>query len=157
MELPVGDGYVGQRVGTYVVGVRSNQPVISALFDDVRPPARDASNDKKWREHRCRNTTQVVCAGAVKIEVGEEFFLAAHNLLDSLRDRVEPFVSACFGEFLRPCFDNVGARIRNLIDAMAEANDQFQRALLGYWTAQAEFEKLWAKTTNPVKGRSNGE
>src|SRR5215813_828587 len=127
MGLPVGDGYVWPRVGTYVIGVRSNQPVISALFDDVRRPARDAGDDKKWRKHRRRNTTKVVSAGAVKIEVGEEFFLAAHNLLDALRYRVEPFVSACFSEFLRPCFDNVGARIRNLIDAMAEAHDQFLR------------------------------
>src|SRR5262245_28686567 len=127
MGLPVGDGYIGARIGTYVVGIRSNQSVISALFDDVRPPARDAGDDKERREQWRRNTTQVICAGAVKIEIGEEFFLAAHNLLDSLRYRVEPFVSACFGEFLRPCFDNIGAWIRNLIDAMAEAHDQFLR------------------------------
>src|SRR4029434_1028872 len=85
MGLPVCDGYVGPRIGTYVVGVRSNQSVISALFDDVRCPARDPGDDKEWREHRRRNPTQVVCAGAVKIEVGKKFFLAPHDLLDSLR------------------------------------------------------------------------
>src|SRR5215510_4786638 len=127
IRLAVCDRYVGPWIGTYVVGVRSNQSVISALFDDVRGPARDASDDKEWREHRGRNTTQVVCAGAVKIEVRKEFFLAAHDLLDALGYRVEPFVAACFGEFLRPCFDNVGARIRNFIDAMAEAPNQFLR------------------------------
>src|SRR5262245_50710872 len=127
IELPVCDGDVGPWIGTYVVGVRSNQSVISALFDGVRRPARDASDNKEWREHWRRNTTKVVSAGAVKIEVGEEFFLAAHDLLDALRYRVESFISACFGEFLRPCFDNVGAWIRNLIDAMAEAHDQFLR------------------------------
>src|SRR4030095_13698275 len=116
MGLPVCDGYVGPRIGTYVVGVRSNQSVISALFDDVCRPARDPGDDKEWREHRCRNTTQVICAGAIKIEGGEKLFLAAHDLLDSLRHWVESFVSPCFGEFLGPCFDNVGARIRNFID-----------------------------------------
>src|SRR5215475_6267732 len=127
MGLPVCDGYVGPRIRTYVVGIRSNQSVISALFDDVCRPARDASDDKEWREHRRRNPTQVVCTGAVKIEIGKEFFLAAHNLLNSLGYRVEPFISACFSQFLRPGFDNVGARIGNLIDAMAEAHNQFLR------------------------------
>src|SRR5262245_18090372 len=127
IELPVCDGGVGPWMGTYVGGIRSNQSVISALFDDVRRPARDASDDKEWREHRGRYTTQVACAGAVKIEVREEFFFAAHDLLDAPGYRVEPFVAACFSEFLRPCFDNVGARIRNFIDAMAEAHDEFLR------------------------------
>src|SRR5215510_11233826 len=127
IRLAVCDRYVGPWIGTYVVGVRSNQSVISALFDDVRGPARDAGDDKEWREHRGRNTTQVVCAGAVKIEIKEELFLAAHDLLDWLGHRVESFIPACFGEFLRPCFDDVGARIRNLINAMAESHDQFLR------------------------------
>src|SRR5262249_25413622 len=127
IELPVCDGDVGPWIGTYVVGIRSNQSVISALFDDVRRPARDASDDKEWREHLGRYNTQGVCGGAVKMGGGEEFFFAAHDPLDALGYRVEPFVAACFSEFLRPCFDNVGARIRNFIDAMAEAHDKFLR------------------------------
>ena len=114
IRLTVCDRNVGPRVGTDVIGIRADQAIVSALFDDMRRPARDAGDDKEWREHRRWNTTQVVCAGAVKIEVGEKFFLAAHDLLDALGHGVKSFVSTRFREFLRPCFDNVGARIEIL-------------------------------------------
>ncbi len=69
----------------------------------------------------------MVSAGAVKIEIRKEIFLAAHDLLDTLGDRVETRVAVSSGEFLRPGLDDIGARIGDFIDAVAKTHNELLR------------------------------
>ena len=69
----------------------------------------------------------MVRAGAVKIQIGKNFFFTPHDLLDALGDRVKFLVALAGGKFFRPGFDDIGARIGNFVDAMTEAHNQFLR------------------------------
>ena len=124
MGLPIRQGNVRSRVGTGIIGIGPDQTVIRALFDDVGRPASDPGDHKQRRKHRGGNTTQVIGAGAVKIEIWKKFFLAPHHLLDALGYRVKSLVAVRLGELFGPCLDDVGTRVGNLINAMAEAHDE---------------------------------
>src|SRR3989304_7979957 len=93
MTLTVSNRDKGPRLRPDIVRVGANQPVVGALFDDVRGPAGDTRDHEKRREHRRRDAAEMVSAGAVKIEIRKQIFLAAHDLLDTLGDRVEAQVA----------------------------------------------------------------
>src|SRR3989338_2919070 len=121
---PLRDRDKGPRLRPYVFSSRTDQPVIAALLNDMRRPPGDARNNKERGKHRRRNAAEVVGRRAVKIQIGKELFLPPHHLLDALRDRVEPFVTCGLGELSGPRLDNIGARIGDLINAMAKAHDE---------------------------------
>src|SRR2546422_11216769 len=97
---PLRDRDKGSRLRSYVVGRRTDEPVVGALLDDVRRPARDARHDEERSEHRRGDAAKVVGGRAIEIEIVEKFLLAPHHALDALGDRVKPLVSSSGGEVL---------------------------------------------------------
>src|SRR5713226_7101280 len=89
MQLPLCDGHERSRVRADVIGVGTNEAVVRALLDDMRGPTGDARDDKERSKHRGRNPAEVIGAGAVEIEIGKEFLLPPHDLLDALGNRVK--------------------------------------------------------------------
>src|SRR5713226_7748583 len=125
MRLPPCDGHERSRVRADVSGVGTNEAVVRALLDDMRGPTGDARDDKERGEHRRGDAAEVIGAGAVEIEIGKEFLFSPHDLLDALGNRVKSLIAPSRSEFLRPRLDDIGARVGNLVEAMAEANDEF--------------------------------
>ncbi len=148
LRVPLRNRYERSRVWADIVSVGTDQPIVCALFYDMRRPTRNTRNHKERREHRSGDAAKVISCSAVEIEIGEQLFLAPHHLLNSFGNGEEPLVARSPGQFLRPGFNHVRAWIGNFVNPVAETHDQFfccnkvEYSLFGFIRALESFDQL---------------
>src|SRR5262249_60346075 len=91
----------------------------------MRRPTGDARDHEKWSKHRRRNAAEVIGAGAIKIQIGEELLFAAHYLLDALGDRIEPFIAVSRAKLFGAGFYHIGAGVGFFFNTGSEDHNYF--------------------------------
>ena len=88
-------------------------------------PAAGAGDHEDGREHRGRNAHAVIGDRREPIQVREHFPLPHHDRLNAIGDLEHLHVTHCLGQASRHFLDHLVARIRNRVDRVPEADDDF--------------------------------
>src|SRR5688572_5196116 len=94
-----------------------DQPIVRALFQDVRRPPGRTRDDKNRREEWCRDAAKAIGHGAEEIEIGENLFLAPHHPFNAFGNRKQISILVISCQFTGQFLDGSSAWVTGLIDA----------------------------------------
>ena len=92
------DSNEGSLNGAGVIRRRTDQTVVSTLFEYVRGPTGDARENEQRRVERSRNVEESVKDGAVEIEIWKDSLLALHDSFDPFGDSQQPSIFIAGGD-----------------------------------------------------------
>ena len=86
LELTFFDRYKRTRLGTDIVGARTNQLVVCALLLEVSRPSGGSGHHEKGRKMRRWDSQEMVCCRAEEVGIREKLLLLIHYLFNLVRD-----------------------------------------------------------------------
>src|SRR5262245_2532946 len=117
------DGDPGAAGGADVVAAGADQTVVVVLLDDVRRPARDAAGRDHRREQIDRDAERVEERRRVEVDVGDELLRFVDAGVELHRHLVPLELTGLAARFLGHPFEDRGARVAGLVDAMAHPHE----------------------------------